>query len=208
MTNDENEGGANREELLQRVALMEAMIAEGRRSTTRYGWLFVLWGLVDLTGMGWQWVAPHFVWVWPATIFAGFALMFLGKSLQKKDDPGRNNIKTRSIQAVWSMMGLGLTLYCFAAMLGHVAFQLSYLAAILMMVGLAHAISGVILRWTVQCVVAGLWWVSAMAVFFAHDGIVLYAIVIADMLLGMVVFGVYAMMLERSREAALVQHHA
>lgn len=77
-----------------------------------------------------------------------------------------------------------------------------------MMVGLAHAISGVILRWTVQCAVAGLWWVSAMAVFFTRSGGLLYAIVISNMVLGMVVFGVYAMMLERRREAALVQHHA
>jgi hypothetical protein len=168
----------------------------------------VLWGLVDLTGMGWQWLQPQSMWVWPATISAGFALMFLGKSLQKKDDPGRNSVRSRSIQAVWSMMGLALTLYCFAGIFGHVAFQVSYLAAILMMIGLAHAISGVILRWTVQCVVAGLWWISVIAVFFAHSGALLYAIVITDMLLGMVLFGIYAMLQERSREAALVQNHA
>lgn len=200
--------GVDRNELLQRVALMERMIAEGRQSTTRYGWLFVLWGLIDLAGMGWQWIKPHSAWVWPVTISVGFALMLLGKSMQTKDDVGRTNVKSRSIQAVWSMMGLACTLYCFAALFEHVTFQISYLAAVLMMIGLAHAISGVILRWAVQCAVAGLWWISAMAVFFTHSGGSLYAIVISDMVLGMVLFGVYAMMLERRREAALVQHHA
>jgi hypothetical protein len=47
-----------------------------------------------------------------------------------------------------------------------------------------------------------------IAVFFAHSGALLYAIVITDMLLGMVLFGIYAMLQERSREAALVQNHA
>ena len=49
----EREDGTTREELVQRVALMEEMIAEGRRITARYGWIFVLWGLTYFAAIGW-----------------------------------------------------------------------------------------------------------------------------------------------------------
>ena len=44
MTNLEQGNGTSRDDLLQRLALMETMIAEGRRNTGRFGWVFILWG--------------------------------------------------------------------------------------------------------------------------------------------------------------------
>ena len=52
MANFEMDGGTTRDELVQRVALMEAMIAEGRRSTARYGWVFVIVGTGVFCGVG------------------------------------------------------------------------------------------------------------------------------------------------------------
>jgi hypothetical protein len=52
MANFEAEDGTTRDDLVQRVALMEEMITEGRKSTVRYGWIFVLWG-ADRSGAGW-----------------------------------------------------------------------------------------------------------------------------------------------------------
>ena len=47
MAEFEQEDGMTRDDLVQRVALMEEMIAEGRRSTICFGWIFVLWGLIE-----------------------------------------------------------------------------------------------------------------------------------------------------------------
>ncbi|HKN21840.1 MAG TPA: hypothetical protein VJX73_10510, partial [Terracidiphilus sp.] len=75
MGDKETEGGATREEIVQRVELMESMIAEGRRFTMRCGWIFVLWGVVDLAAMSWRYYQPNSLWVgewaWPICLAAG-----------------------------------------------------------------------------------------------------------------------------------------
>jgi hypothetical protein len=208
MTNPEPDNEITREDLLQRVALMETMIAEGRSTTAHYGWIFVLWGLVDLSGMGWQWLQPHSYWVWPVTIGTGFLIQIAAVSLRRKTGEfGDRSTRSRSVQAVWSMMALGVSLYCAAAIERHVTWQISYVAAILMLVGLAHATSSVILRWQAQAVVAALWWAGGIASFFL-PGMYLYLLVVAELLFGLVAFGLYAMLMERRRAAARVQHHA
>ena len=188
---------------------METMIAEGRRSTARWGWIFVLWGLVDIAGMVGQVAAPRAFWVWPVAISSGFVLQFVGWAvIQRRGGWGGRTIKSRSMMAVWSMMGVALTLYCFTGAFRGAAGQVSFVAAILMMVGLAHAISAVILRWRVQGLVAASWWIAALACFFIPSPDDLVFLFIGEMLVGKVLFGLYAMWLERKREAALVQHHA
>ena len=82
MTSPEPESGASRDELLQRIALVETMIAEGRRSTARCGWIFVLWGLVDIAGVGWEKVQSNFDWIWPITLATGLAIQFLVMALR------------------------------------------------------------------------------------------------------------------------------
>ena len=208
MTNFEPDNGTTRDDLLQRVALMETMIAEGRSTTAHYGWIFVLWGLVDLSGMGWQWVQPHSYWVWPVTIGVGFLLQFaIIFSLRRRMGSAGESTRSRSVQAVWSMMGLGVSLYCAAGIIRNVTWQISYVAAILMLVGLAHAISAVILRWRAQAMVAAFWWAGGIASFFL-PGLYLYLLVIAEMFFGLVLFGLYAMWKERRRAAALDPQHA
>jgi len=204
--NDSEQDGMKRDDLLQRIALMETMIAEGRRSTTRCGWIFVLWGLVVIAGMGWEWIRPSY-WIWPIVLSTGFVLLFVVKALQGPAPARCANMQDRIIGAVWSMMGLATTLYVAAAMVRHLTWQYSYLAAIFMLVGLAHAISAVILRWRVQGVVAGLWWAGRIAMFFAHSSKELFVIFPLEMFFGMILFGLYAMILDR-REAAQAGNHA
>jgi len=207
MTNPEPDQGATRDDLLQRIELMEEMIAEGRRTTTRCGWIFVLWGLVDLAGIGWQWLQPSY-WVWPVVLAAGLVLMLLGRALQKPQPARCGNMQGRSIGAVWSMMGLATTLYVAAAMVRHLTWQYSYIAAIFMLVGLAHAISSVILGWRVQGVVAGLWWAGGIAMFFVRSSNDIYVIFPLEMFFGMVLFGLYAMMLDRRDRGGRVSANA
>ena len=74
MTPPDPENGTSRNDLLQRIELMESMIVEGRQTTMRCGWIFVLWGLVDLAGMTWQLRPNHSRWVWPVSLGTGLVL--------------------------------------------------------------------------------------------------------------------------------------
>jgi hypothetical protein len=86
----------------------------------------------------------------------------------------------------------------------HTVHQISYIAAVFMFLGLAHATSAVILRWKAQGMVAALWWAGGVATYFVPRDYVI-TIYVAEMVCCMVLFGVYAMMLERRRAAAQVQ---
>jgi hypothetical protein len=193
---------ATRDDLLQRVALMELMIAEGRQSTARFGWIFVLWGLVDLFGMGWQ-TLWHSNWVWPVTLGSGLVLQFVCIALRRRSGNWcSTSLKSRSISAVWSMMGLAASLYCFTGIFSHQTEGAGYVAAIFMFVGLAHATSALILRWGVQGFVAAVWWAGGVASFFVHTYNAFLFLFCAEMLFGMVGFGLYAMLVEnRSNDA-------
>jgi hypothetical protein len=205
---DESDNGTSREDLLQRVALMEIMIAEGRRSTGRFGWIFILWGLICLSGVGWSYLQPHSYWVWPIVIGGGFVIQFMGIAMHRRSGNwSTENMKSRSVAAVWRMMGIAIILYAVPAAVQHQMQHISCIAAIFMFMGMAHATSATILRWKAQAVVAGLWWTGGVAMYFVPGDYVI-AIYVAEMVFCQVLFGVYAMMLERRRAAGLVQHHA
>jgi hypothetical protein len=199
MTNLDPESGTSRDDLVKRIELMEAMIAEGRGFTTRNAWIFVLWGLVNLAGWSWQnFIHTPFAqaWAWPICLIAGAVLTFAGKALQAKPQGVPNSIACGRVMAVWAMMGLAMAIYVASAMITHFTWQYSYIAALLMMIGMAHAISAVILRWRVQGVVAAIWWAGGAAVFFLNSWRATGDIMLAEMCFGMIAFGLYAMMLE------------
>jgi hypothetical protein len=213
MANFEAESGTTRDDLVQRVALMEEMIAEGRRSTIRFGWNFVLWGLIDLAPIGWQLVAPHSHWVkmwcWPIAIACGVAIQFIVMAILRRRSGVvcSSNMRGRSISAVWAMMGLTAMLYFAGAMISHKTWQISFIAAMLMFVGMAHGTSALILRWRAQGLVACVWWIGGIALFYLSDRYWLQ-IFVGEMCFGMIGFGLYAMWLERRNAAAEGQTNA
>jgi hypothetical protein len=200
MTNPEPDNGKTRADLVQRIELMEAMLAEGRRSTTRCGWIFLLWGLVDLAAMTWQFVQQRsdFAgrWAWPICLVAGAILTSIGLALQKRRQGRGLTMKCLNVEGVWFMMGIALAIFITAAMVRGLTWQYSYIAALLIIVGLAHAISAVILRWQVQGLVAATWWLGGIAVFFARSQSNVQLIMFIEMCLSMVLFGLYAMWLD------------
>ena len=212
MTNFEPDNGTSRDDLGQRVALMETMIAEGRRNTARFGWIFVMWGLVYFVAIGWSYYLPYKYWAWPVcaavAILAGIVVRVREK---RAGGGGSGNIRSRSIESVWQGMGTAIILYVAAAIASHHAGSPAYVAAILFFIGLAHAISARILRWGVQAAVAAIWWVGGIAVFFVTSDQSIVIFLVASFF-GMILFGLYAMMLERRRAAASMQnqvrHHA
>jgi hypothetical protein len=202
----EDEKDMSREELLRRLALMEAMIAEGRKQTGRCGWIFVLWGLVSLAGMALEWTHPGHVWNWPVVIGIGVAVQYLVLRLLRRSNRWcMPNLRSRALWAVWSMMGVTMMLYCFTAIFTRHAHGSAYFAGICFIVGLAHAISSMLLRWPMQGAAAALWWAGGVASFFV-SGQWFSAIFCAEMLFGMVLFGIYLMMLERRTPPSQVAH--
>ncbi|HXB62463.1 MAG TPA: hypothetical protein VNU94_06395 [Acidobacteriaceae bacterium] len=206
MVTTENGSGENKDELLQRIELMETMIAEGRRSTVRNGWIFVLWGSLYFAAVGWELFLPFRNWAWPVCMGAGVVITIVVRVRQRRTAGGTVNMQSRSIMAVWRMMGTAVSLFAFTGILTHHAGGTMYMAAILFFIGLAHATSAMILRWRVQGAVAAIWWVGGMAIFFANRWQESLAIFLTASFFGMILFGLYAMMLERRREA--VQKHA
>jgi hypothetical protein len=201
MMNPESGDEASRMELVQRIRLMESMVEEGRLYTAQCGWIFVLWGIVGLVAVGWQYLQPDSRWVgmwgWPVCLLAGAVLTGIGRAFQKRESPCGGGTRSRSVEAVWGMMGVALAIYISSAMVRHLGWQYSFTAAILIMVGMAHAISAAILRWRVQGLVACIWWAGAVATFFARSQSDVELVLLLEMGLGMALFGLYAMMMER-----------
>lgn len=192
------EPAPSRDDLVARLDLMEAMIAEGRQATSRCGWIFVLWGLVMLLAVATEWARPGHIWTWPVVSSLGWilqcAIYFWLRRRGKFSC--RPNAKGRAMAAIWSMMGVTLGLYCFTGVFTHHAGSVAYLAAIFMIIGFAHATSAIVLRWRPQGAVAAMWWAGGIACFFI-TGYWLLAIFAAEMLFGMVFFGLYMMYLDR-----------
>jgi hypothetical protein len=122
------------------------------------------------------------------------------------------NERSRSIGAVWQAMCIAIILYVIAAGVSGHGDQPAYYAAVLFFVGLAHGISARILRWRAQGLIAFIWWGCGAALFFFNSRDEVLAIFLVAAFFGMIVFGLYAMMLERRRGAASgrnqVEHHA
>jgi hypothetical protein len=195
MAEFEQEDGMTRDDLVQRVALMEAMIAEGRQYTGRNAWIFVLWGLVDLTAWAWQNYSPHFggPWAWPICLTAGVVLTLAGKKIRKSDKGYSSNDVCSRVMGVWGMMGLAMGIYVASAMLTNFSWQYSYVAGLLMMFGMAHAISAMFLHWRMQGLVAAVYWAGGVAIFVCNSWRATNTIMLIEMGVVMVLFGLYAM---------------
>jgi hypothetical protein len=200
MTNPEADNGKSRDELVQRLELMEAMIAEGRQYTGRNSWIFVLWGVVDLIALSWQHYSPHFggPWAWPICLPVGAVLTVAGKVIQLRSPGYSKNAECNRVMSVWGMMGLAMGIYVASAMLTHFDWQFSYMAAILMMMGMAHAISAAILRWPMQGLAAAVYWAGGVAILAFNSGRATNVIWLIEMGVVMIVFGLYATRAEQT----------
>jgi len=209
MVTTANGNEENRNELLQRLELMETMIAEGRQATVCNGWIFVLWGVLCLMPTVWQLLQPHSHWAgkwsWPVCMTLGYILMPLGIKLQKRRELHRS-VDNRSIKAVWRVMGVAMAVYVISAIVSHFTWQVSYVAAILLLLGMAHLTSAAILRWRVQGLVGIFYWLGAISMFSDLPSHWINVIFLLEMCIGGIVFGLYAMMLERRERSYPVQH--
>jgi hypothetical protein len=198
-------------EIGERIALIESMMREGRKTTEYWGWVFLLCGIAYLVAVAWSSLLPQVggpLLAWPLTmIFA--VVLTIGIARRRTRNKARTEL-SRGMHAIWTAMGCGIFAFAFpVAFSGHYQAQ-SFMAAIEAMLGIAHMASGIFLRWPTQKVVGALWWAAAIASAFVSTDNAVTIIFLGATFVCNIAFGIY-LMIRESRDkaraqAARVQH--
>jgi len=190
-------------DLNERLALIEAMIAEGHKRTESWGWVFLLWGVAYYVAIGWTtWGAGISIWgkgnslAWPVTMFVAFVATWIIGIRKGKGQPSTSI--GRAIVAIWMSIGVSmLLLFPALAMRGRLDEHV-FVAIIAALLGAANGASGIILRWKAMVACAIIWWATGAAACFGSITWV-GAIFLAAIFLCQIVFGTYAMVMESRR---------
>jgi hypothetical protein len=190
----------NQTEILERLKLIEAMIAEGRQATEHWGSTFLLWGIGPLFAMLWETHWPHPNWAWPVTI--GICVIVNGIALRfRKSRREFTTTTMRSIGAVWTCAGVTVLLLAFGTVAsGTVEFRFLY-AALFALAAVAHGSSSLILRWWPQFLAALVWWLAS-GIAFAVPVTRLPQLAAVALVLGNIVFGAWLTYCESRRKDA------
>jgi hypothetical protein len=195
-------------ELKERLSLIATMIAEGRRSTESWGWVFVLWGAAYYIAMAWSsglftgpiW-AQHYL-AWPITMIGACILTVVLAARNHGDRPPTTI--GRAIGAIWMAMGISMFALLLPLGLSGRGNQQVVVAAICAMLGSTNAASSIIVKFKAQFACAVVWWAAAAASCFGSESQSAIAFMVA-IFFCQIVFGAYGMILEsrvRKQEAA------
>ena len=212
MTDFENSNSTDRDELLQRVALMETMIAEGRASTGRYGWIFVAWGVCYISAVLWGSFGPHPFWAWPVCLAITIFGVSIGQSRQAaaKRRSGTVSAQSRVLGGLWMAFGIGISLFCAAAAASHHIGDVIFVSVLCFFLGTVNVTSASIYRWKMQGLAGVIWWAAGVVAMFASPNVAGIAFLVATFL-SQIVFGFYLIAVERRQElgqSPAVQRHA
>ncbi|HEY1338796.1 MAG TPA: hypothetical protein VGF59_14870 [Bryobacteraceae bacterium] len=178
----------DRGEIVNRLKLIEQMVAEGRRTTQRWGWMFLLWGIGPLIGIWWESSLPQPAAAWP--IVLSVCIIVNGAVIRRRRRFGEAQTPaTRSLAAVWASTGVTVLLIA----LGAAVFGLdarSFYIALFALAAVAHCASSAILRWRPQLLAAIVWWAAGLCA-FVLPGTRLRMLSAAALFLGNVVFGAW-----------------
>jgi len=195
--------GELEKDLAERVRLIESMMAEGRRKTESWGWTFVLWGVAYYVATAWA-TWGHSNLAWPVTMIAAAVITAVAASRMSHGQPGTT--LGRAIGAVWAAMGCSIFVLLMSLGYsgrydGHI-----FMAIIGAMLATANATSAIILKWKMQFACAVVWLAAAVIACFSSDYVTSIDFLAATFV-GMIVFGVYAMICEsRRRRQSGVAH--
>ena len=195
------------QELKDRLSLIESMIAEGRRTTTSWGWIFVFWGVAYYVAIGWT-AYNHWPFAWLVTMLGAWLLCGAIIWSKKKSQPQRRPCTTigRAISSIWFATGVSMVLIFPAlSFSGHVNWHI-FVAIVAAMLGLVNGASGMLLRWKAQIATAYVWWAATVAACFGSDNQCSFVFVVA-IFFCQIVFGGYAMSCE-ARARRLEANHA
>jgi hypothetical protein len=188
-------------ELADRLNLIESMIAEGRSSTQRWSWTFLLWGVAYYIAIAWaswgkSWLA------WPVTMIAAAIATSIIASRIRHNQPCTT--VGRALGAIWSVMGTVLFVTLMAISFSGRTEPHVSVAFVCAMLAMANGVSSIILRWKMQFACALVWLAAGVGACFT-SGLTLAILSLAAIFFCQIVFGVYGMVLEsrrRSRSAA------
>ncbi len=181
------------QDLKESLSIIQRMIAEGRRTTERSGWTFVLWGVAFYLAFAWS-AWSHSGWAWPATMLIAGIVTVGAASLKAGDHP--QTTLGRAIGSIWIAFGISMFLLFMALGLsGRLTDQHVFVAVMSAILGMANAASGLILRWKIQLACAVVWWVTVVATCFASDAQSIVVFLVA-IFLCQIVFGIYGMIAE------------
>jgi len=202
---------ANDPELRNRLNLIETMIAEGRRTTGSFAWIFILWGVAyyvaivwSTTGYGWVMWGHHSL-AWPVTMMCAFVLSWVLAMRRYRGSHQPSTTIGRAISSIWISMGISMFILLLSLGLSGRTDQQLFVAVIAAMLGTTNAASGMILRWKQQFACGVVWWLAAIVSCFGSVAQSVIAFLIA-IFVCQILFGVYGMVLEarmrKQREAA------
>ena len=190
-----------KENLSERLGLIEAMISEGRRTTERWAWSFVLWGVAYYIAIVWASFGRSQI-AWPVTMVVAAIVTGVLAARVKRNQPGRT--MGRAISAVWTAMGTSLFVVLMGLSISGRYDAHTYMAIVGGMLAVANGTSGIVLRWKLQQVCALVWLATALASCFASET-QLAVIFVTAIFFCQIVFGIYGMVAEsRRRKGGLV----
>jgi len=180
-------------DLAERVRLIEAMMAEGRRKCESWGWTFVLWGVAYYVAFYWN---PYFRYSWPVTVIVAGLLTFLG--FMRRRDVAPSTALARAIPSIWIATGFSMFIVFFAlGQSGHLPGR-TFFSCASAMLGLANVACGLTLKWKAETACGLVWWAAAVAAAVGPQEVGTDAFLVA-IFLCQIVFGIYAMILESRR---------
>ena len=192
------------QDLRSRLDMIETMIAEGRRTTKSWGWVFVLWGVAYYVAIAWAAHGGNVV-AWPVTMIAAAILSGVTKGRTMHNRP--ETTIGRAVGAIWLAMGVSLfILLVTLGWSGRLTDERLPIAIVAAMLAIANLASSIILRWKAEFACALAWLATSVAVCFVARAFVL-PVFLAAIFLCQIVFGLYGMMCEaKARKLRGVSH--
>ena len=158
----------NTEDLKDRLALIETMIAEGRRTTENWGWVFVLWGVAYYVAIGWS-MWGHSALAWPVTMLAAFVVTRVWGQWNR--GKGAATTMARALGAIWISGGISMFLLFMSLGIAHKLTDVHvFVATLAAMLGMINAASSMILKWKTQFGCAVVWWAATLVSCFGSAG--------------------------------------
>jgi hypothetical protein len=200
-------------ELTERLELIESMIAEGRRSTTRWAWTIVLWGVAFYLAIAWSsgmlggpiW-GQHYA-AWPVTMIGTWLLNWAMMKRMRRQAKAPVTTVGRAIMSIWVAMGISMFALLLPLGLSGKGDQQVDVAVIATLLATANAASGILIKWKAQIACAVVWWLAAAASLFGSATQSMIAF-LAAIFFCQIVFGIYAMILESRQHRTRGAVHA
>lgn len=191
----------SKQDLSSRLELIETMIAEGRRSTTKWAWTIVLWGVAFLVAIAWStgffggpiWGQRYMAW--PVTMVGMWVVnVLLARRMSRAAKSPMTTMK-RAMVSIWSAMGITMFALLLPLGLSGRADQQVCVAVVTALLGTANAASGMLLKWPAQIGCAVVWWAAGAWSLFGTETQSMIAFLTA-IFFCQIVFGIYAMICE------------